>query len=61
MKTEEQQAFYEALEFSNKVSKKQTNDALVMALVGKIAKAINLDEEPSKIKQLIELKNSLEE
>ena len=60
MITEEQQNFYDALEFSNTISKQQTNDALIMSLVGKIAKSIDMDDDPMKIKQLIDLKNSLE-
>lgn len=55
-----QQEFYDALSLSNEASKKQNNDILVMALLGKIATSIDKGEDITKIRELINLKNELE-
>lgn len=52
--------FFNALELSNVIAKRQTNDALILALMGRIAEAINKDEDPNKIIELVKLKNELE-
>ena len=60
MENKEQAEFYDALKFSNLVAKQQSNEVLVMALIGRIAKAIERDEDPEKIERLFKLKRELE-
>lgn len=56
----DQQEFYDALDHGNLVSKNQSNNIIVTALVGRIAEAIDKGEDMEKVKELIKLKNELE-
>ena len=60
MNNADQADFYDALKLSNMVARQQSNEVLIMALVGRIAKAIENDEDPEKIERLFKLKKELE-